>query len=65
MISVLHQVLATETLSKERLSGNATIAIDLLNVNDNKPIFSQSNYVFETSENTGAGTVIGTVKVRH
>jgi len=56
------KILARETLSVEKLEGNANVTIQLRNVNDNSPIFNQSIYIFKVHENTEIGKVVGIVK---
>ncbi|XP_065063594.1 protocadherin Fat 4-like isoform X2 [Rhopilema esculentum] len=60
--TIIFTVFATETLSSERFSGNATVTVHLNNMNDNSPIFNQSTYDFKVFENAPAGTVLGFVK---
>ena len=60
---VLFQVLAKETISTEKFTGNASVTIYLNNVNDNPPIFNQSVYNFNVYENTEIGKVVGVVRV--
>ena len=55
--------MAKETLSNEKLTGNASVVIHLKNVNDNSPIFNQSTYVFQVDENAEVETVVGVVQV--
>ncbi|XP_028322008.1 protocadherin alpha-C2-like isoform X2 [Gouania willdenowi] len=42
-------------------SGTASIIINVLDINDNAPIFSQPVYAVNVSENTAAGTVVFTL----
>ena len=47
----------------EQYTSNATVNVEVQNLNDNEPIFDKSSYVFEVVENIAVGKVIGYVKV--
>ena len=60
---IIFQVIATETLTGEKFSGNATVIVQLKNLNDNKPVFVSKTYTFTSSENISIGYHFGAVKV--
>ena len=51
--------LLVHDLGNPELSGNSTILITLLDVNDNAPAFTQTSYNVTVTENTPAGIVSG------
>ena len=57
------QVFANETDTAEVLSGVASITVELVNVNDNEPMFAQSSYNFTFDEEIPVDFVIGNVTV--
>ena len=57
------QVAATESLSPTRQWSIAQVIIDITDVNDNLPIFDQTQYTFSVLENAANGTKLGAVKV--
>ena len=57
------EVFANETETAEVLSGVAFITVELVNVNDNEPEFSQSSYNFTFDEEVPVDFVIETVTV--
>ena len=56
----LLQVIATE-LGVSKLSASADVIVNLLDINDNRPDFSQSSYEINIPENQLAGVQIGQV----
>ena len=56
----LLQVIATE-LGVSKLSASADVIVNLLDLNDNRPDFSQSSYEINIPENQLAGVQIGQV----
>ena len=54
---------ANETDTAEVLSGVAMVTVELVNVNDNAPMFEKSFYNFTIDEDTPIDFVVGTVKV--
>ena len=54
------QVIATE-LGVSKLSASADVIVNLLDINDNRPDFSQSSYEINIPENQIAGVQIGQV----
>ena len=54
---------ANETETNEKLSGFSVIEVELVNINDNEPMFNQSSYNFTFNEEIPDGFVIGTVTV--
>ena len=56
----LLQVIATE-LGVSQLSASADVIVNLLDINDNRPDFSQSSYEINIPENQLAGVQIGQV----
>lgn len=44
-----------------RLSSKATLIIDIININDNSPVFKSAVYNFSIVENPPPGTPIGTI----
>ena len=54
------QIIATE-LGVSKLSTSADIIVNLLDINDNRPDFSQSSYEINIPENQLAGVQIGQV----
>ena len=57
---ILLQVIATE-LGVSKLSASADVIVNLLDINDNRPDFSQSSYEINIPENQLAGVQIGQV----
>eukprot|EP00794_Sanderia_malayensis_P011749 gene11749-12969_t len=53
---------AIETRTKERYNSSANVTIQVINVNDNKPIFQRLIYVFKVLENITTEKAIGKVK---
>ena len=51
--------LLVHDLGNPKLSGNSTILIKLMDVNDNAPAFTQTSYNVTVTENTPAGIVSG------
>lgn len=45
-----------------QLFSKATLVIDVLNINDNKPVFKSNIYNFTVQENAGVGTIVGYVQ---
>ena len=45
------------------LCGKANITIDIVDVNDNKPLFSRKTYTFSVGEDSGLSTTVGTLHV--
>ena len=58
--SFILQILATE-LGISQLSTSADVIVNLLDINDNRPDFSQSSYEIDIPENQLAGVQIGQV----
>ncbi len=54
-------MLASESGSNPSLTGTATVNIEVLDVNDNTPMFDSDNFQFMIYENQPTGTVIGNV----
>ncbi|KAF2367181.1 Cadherin [Trinorchestia longiramus] len=57
-------VVATETLTKEKLSSTATVVVSVSDVNDNAPQFDQDAYTARISETAVPGSVVGTITAR-
>lgn len=55
---------ATESETAEKYSGNASVTVELQNVNDNQPKFVSTAYTFTVMENVTESDVLGYVKVR-
>lgn len=45
------------------LSTTTTVALTVTDINDNPPIFNNSNYSFAVAENDPAGSYVGTLLV--
>uniref|UniRef100_A0A1I8HHU0 Cadherin domain-containing protein n=1 Tax=Macrostomum lignano TaxID=282301 RepID=A0A1I8HHU0_9PLAT len=60
--SVTFQIVATETRTTQRFSSTATVQLQILDVNDNRPVFNQSGYAFTIPENSPINTFVGRVK---
>lgn len=58
-------MIATETDSDEKYSVNQTIIVNITNINDNDPVFNESQYNFTVAEGAAVGAVLGTISVRH
>uniref|UniRef100_A0A1I8H1P8 Cadherin domain-containing protein n=1 Tax=Macrostomum lignano TaxID=282301 RepID=A0A1I8H1P8_9PLAT len=56
------QIVATETRTTQRFSSTATVQLQILDVNDNRPVFNQSGYAFTIPENSPINTFVGRVK---
>ena len=54
---------ANETDTAEVLSGVAMVTVELVNVNDNAPMFEKRFYNFTIDEDSPIDFVVGTVKV--
>ena len=54
---------ANETDTAEVLSGVAMVTVQLVNVNDNAPMFEKRFYNFTIDEDSPIDFVVGTVKV--
>ena len=60
IIHLFLKVIATE-LGVSKLSASADVIVNLLDLNDNRPDFSQSSYEINIPENQLAGVQIGQV----
>ena len=60
IIHLFLKVIATE-LGVSKLSASADVIVNLLDINDNRPDFSQSSYEINIPENQLAGVQIGQV----
>lgn len=47
-----------------QLTSTAEIIVDIVNANDNEPVFSLSDYRFTVAENSAKGTVIGSINAK-
>lgn len=47
-----------------QLTSTAEIIVDIVNANDNEPIFSLPEYRFTVAENSPKGTVIGKINAK-
>ncbi|XP_068705618.1 cadherin-23-like isoform X2 [Montipora foliosa] len=56
------KVFANETDTAEVLSGVATVTVELINVNDNEPVFEKNLYNFTIDEDAPIDFVVGAVK---
>ena len=56
------QIRVVLTAFDDRFSTQSFTNITILDVNDNKPMFSQSRYTFNISEDVNTGTVVGNVE---
>ncbi|XP_046839069.1 protocadherin Fat 4-like [Xenia sp. Carnegie-2017] len=54
-------VIATETDSVEKYSSNQTVFVIITNINDNNPVFNQSQYNLSVNEGDVVGTNIGQI----
>ncbi|CAB4037415.1 protocadherin Fat 1 isoform X1, partial [Paramuricea clavata] len=54
-------VIATETDSIEKYSANQTVIVNITNINDNDPMFNESQYNFTVNEGDSVGTVLGQI----
>lgn len=57
------QVLAKESETKERFIGSTNVTVEVINANDNTPIFERLVYVFTAFENISTEKAVGHVKV--
>ncbi|XP_065063500.1 cadherin-89D-like isoform X2 [Rhopilema esculentum] len=55
-------ILATETDTDERYSGSTNVTVNVINENDNTPMFERLVYIFIASEDISTEKVIGRVK---
>lgn len=46
---------------KSALTGTATVQVEVLDVNDNPPVFEQDSYIFQIAENLPRGSPVGQV----
>lgn len=60
----LLQVIAKETRSNEKLFGTARVIVNIIDVNDNLPIFDPPNYDKSIRETAPGGFIVVTVTVR-
>ena len=63
---VIHalQVIAKEMETEEHYEGKANVTVNVINVNDNAPVFERIVYIFTVMESISTETVVGRVKVR-
>lgn len=47
-----------------QLTSTASILVDVINTNDNDPVFYMNEYVFKVLENSPKGTVIGKIDAK-
>lgn len=47
-----------------QLTSTAEIIVDIVNVNDNEPVFSSTEYRFTVAENSPKGTIIGNINAK-
>ncbi|PAA55147.1 hypothetical protein BOX15_Mlig034197g1 [Macrostomum lignano] len=59
--SVNFLMIARETQTTELRSSTATVALQIIDANDNWPIFDKTKYVFSILENSVQGVVVGRV----
>lgn len=57
------QVVARETLTAEQRSSTATVTVNLRDVNDNTPKFTQREYTAFVREDRGIGYFVKTITV--
>ena len=56
------QVIATETANSSHVA-TATVILNLIDMNDNNPLFDQASYTFYIDENSPNRTTVGTIAV--
>lgn len=61
---VVFQVVAREIDTAERRSSTATVTVSILDMNDNAPNFTQSQYIFSVLEDAAVGQRIGDILAR-
>ncbi|PAA77105.1 hypothetical protein BOX15_Mlig023527g5 [Macrostomum lignano] len=60
--NVTFQIVARETKTSEKFSSSATVQLQIVDANDNRPVFNQSGgYAFDIPENSPNGTTVGIV----
>lgn len=47
-----------------QLTSTAEIIVDIVNANDNEPVFSSTEYRFSVAENSSKGTYIGKIDAK-
>ena len=53
--------IVAQELGVNKLTASADVSVNILDVNDNKPQFTQSSYEFDVPENEKAGSIIGQI----
>ena len=53
--------IVAQELGVNKLSTSADVSVNILDVNDNKPQFTQNAYEFDVAENEESGTIVGKV----
>lgn len=60
----MHQIIAEETETPQRLSSTATLTVTVTDANDNRPVFEHDTYSFTVSETAPSDHLIGTITAR-
>ncbi|KAL5018962.1 hypothetical protein ScPMuIL_004684 [Solemya velum] len=55
-------IVAREKYTKENHSSNVTVTVNITNMNDNTPVFTDSSYTFSIPENSDNGTAVGQIQ---
>ena len=63
-ITSLSMTVRVEDQGVPQLSDTARVKINIVDVNDNKPVFTAASYSFSVVENIAADSVIGVVTAR-
>ena len=53
--------IVAQELGVNKLQASADVSVNILDVNDNKPQFTENSYEFDIPENEEAGTIIGKI----
>lgn len=60
-IKEIHLIATVTDTGIPQLTSTANIVVDVINTNDNDPVFYLNEYVFKVLENSPKGTVIGKI----
>lgn len=60
---MLFKVIAQETRSPDRFTSEAAITVNVMDINDNAPVFAQDSYTVSISETAVQGTVVTRITV--
>jgi len=62
-VCMVFQIEARETLTMPMMAGSATVVINIVDENDNSPMFSQPSYDLMIREDQTGGVILRTITV--